>query len=406
MPEPTTTSPQLNHPDDAIRAFIAATRPVGTTHVSIAQAPGRILAQPILADRDSPPLTVSSMDGFAVRAADAPAKGASLPISLTCHIGHPPQTLPRASVARIVTGAPLPVNADTIVPKEHAIENSGVFRLAQGHTSITPGAFVRHRGENAKSGDQIIPSGDFFSPAHAAAAAAFGAANIHVHEKVRLAVVITGDELATRDGAIEPWMIRDSNSATLSAMFEQSPWVEWIGACRVADTLTAVRMGLAGAIETADAVIITGGVSMGESDHVPAAIREVNADILFHRVAQRPGKPMLGAVTSSGVPIFALPGNPVSVAVTARRIVHSALAHRAGITRPPSTAAVTIDNPDHQSLHLVWHRPVRFTRPGHAELLPTQGSGDIVSIARSDGFIEIPTQSPTTAGPWPFYPWT
>ncbi len=406
MPDTIPNPPHLTHPDEAIAAFQGATRPVDITRRSLGAAAGRVLARPILADRDSPPLSVSSMDGFAVRAADIPSTEVSLPVAISSHIGRPREVLPARSVARIVTGAPLPESADTVVPKEHAIESDHVFRLSPDAPPLTRGSFVRHQGENANVGDTILTPGEALTPAHIAAAAAFGADTIDVHEKVRVDVVITGDELATHDGPIEPWIIRDSNIATLTAMFSTLPWIEWVGVCRVADTLTAVRVGLENALDSADAIIVTGGVSMGESDHVPAAVREINATALFHRISQRPGKPMLGAVTADGVPIFALPGNPVSVAVTARRIVIPALAHRAGITRFPLPASVTIDNPDHKSLHLVWHRPVRFTTAGHAELLLTQGSGDIVSIARSDGFIEIPTQTPSAAGPWPFYPWT
>ncbi|QQS09419.1 MAG: molybdopterin molybdotransferase MoeA [Phycisphaerales bacterium] len=406
MPDTIPNPPQLDHPNEAIAAFQGATRPVGVSQSPLGAAAGRVLARPILADRDSPPLTVSSMDGFAVRAAELSGQDVSLPIAVTCHIGRPCEILPKGSVARIVTGAPMPEGADTVVPKENAIESDHVFRLRPDAPPLVRDSFVRHRGENAKTGDKILTPGEPLMPANIAAAAAFGANTIDIHERVRVAVVITGDELATHDGTIEPWTIRDSNSATLTAMFSTLPWIEWVGVCRVADTLTAVRAGLENALESADAIIVTGGVSMGESDHVPAAIREINATTLFHRISQRPGKPMLGAVTSTGVPIFALPGNPVSVAVTSRRIVLPALAHRAGITRMPAPAAVSLDNPDHKSLHLVWHRPVRFTSAGHAELIPTQGSGDIVSIARSDGFIEIPMQTPSAAGPWPFYPWT
>ncbi len=158
-------------------------------------------------------------------------------------------------------------------------------------------------------------------------------------------------------------------------------------------------------LDACDAVVLTGGVSMGDYDHVPAAVEAVGGRTVFHKLALRPGKPMLGAVGPRGQAILGLPGNPVSVMVTVRRLGIAALRRLAGFAKvDPPLPMVSLQEASTKPLHLWWYRPVRLLADGKAELVHSMGSGDLVSAARSDGFIELPPHA-QGEGPWPFYTW-
>src|SRR5690606_38464128 len=204
---------------------------------------------------------------------------------------------------------------------------------------------------------------------------------------------------------ITEFQLRDSNGPTLAAMFTGRPWIGAIDRARAPDDPGAIRGALSAMLEEgADAAIVTGGVSMGDYDHVPEVVRSLGAEVLFHKLPQRPGKPMLGAILD-GRPILALPGNPVSVMVTARRIAMPVLRRMAGFAPEPAPGVVTLTNPGDKTLDLWWHRPVRLSTggaglhpageghalsatPGLATLITSKGSGDIPAAAGSDGFVE------------------
>jgi molybdopterin molybdotransferase len=236
---------------------------------------------------------------------------------------------------------------------------------------------------------------------------------VRVRRPLRLAILVTGDELRPLGEAITEFQLRDSNGPTLAAMFTGKPWIGAIERARAPDDPGAIRDALSAMFERgADAAIITGGVSMGDHDHVPDVVRSLGAEVLFHKLPQRPGKPMLGAVLG-GRPILALPGNPVSVMVTARRIVAPVLRRVAGFAPEPAPPVVTLTNPGGRTLDLWWHRPVRLPTSGAglhpageglASLVVSKGSGDIPAAAGSDGFVEIPPGA-SGAGPCAFYAW-
>jgi molybdopterin molybdotransferase len=151
-------------------------------------------------------------------------------------------------------------------------------------------------------------------------------------------------------------------------------------------------------------LIATGGVSMGERDFVPQVVRELGAEVLFHKVTQRPGKPVLGAVLPDGRPIFGLPGNPQSVMVTARRMVVPVLERLAGIERPLPPTVMRLERHDERRLDMWWHRFVRVTGVGAAALVDVSSSGDVIGAAQSDGFVEVPPGQ-GGEGPWPYFGW-
>ncbi len=246
--------------------------------------------------------------------------------------------------------------------------------------------------------------------------AAVGCATPRVRDRVRVAVIATGDELTDPRQEPGPFQVRDSNGPAVCAVLASNAWVHVASVHHVPDDPDLLRSVLQSSTDTCDAVVLTGGVSMGHRDPVREAVERVGGEVIFHGLPQRPGKPMLGGV-ARGVPLFGLPGNPVSAMVTCVRIVVPVLAARAGCTSPmtcadasgaPWAPRVALSAPDDARLDLWWHRLVRLTRDGQAELLDARGSGDIAAGGRSDGFIEVPPRGwadDAADGRFSFYPW-
>ena len=393
-------------PAEALRLLAEHLAPVADEPVDLHHAVGRVLAQPVDADRDSPAHDVSAMDGYAVRLADLAELTDDMPVAGEVTTGNEPPAMPDGAAMAIFTGGCVPRGADAVIRREDVVESPGRIRLAVARDAIKPGDNIRRQGENLTDGARVLDAGRRIDAAVMAALASFGMARPRVHRRVRVAVIVTGDELLNADDTPAPWQVRDSNGPALAAMLAPLPWVDFQGICRAPDTLDA----LIGAIHTqlpgCDALLLTGGVSMGDHDHVPAALDAVGAEQLFHRLPIRPGKPLLAAVGPRGQAILGLPGNPVSVMVTARRFAVAALHRRAGLAAGfDAPAAVRLTNPDDKTLKLWWHRLVRFVEPGVAELVPGKGSGDVAAASCSDGFIEIPPGA-QGAGPWPCWPWS
>jgi molybdopterin molybdotransferase len=250
----------------------------------------------------------------------------------------------------------------------------------------------------------MIP-GTKFHQASFSAIAASGQQQVQVYRKVSVAIINTGDELLGMDEPLQPWQIRDSNGPTLEFLLKQIPWVRLASRHRVKDSLDAIRGKLAEVLADVDAVLMTGGVSMGDTDYVPQAIRDVGARISFHRIPIRPGKPILGAATSNGKLILGLPGNPVSVAVTSLRLGVPLLRQLAGFQEIlPTPLTVSIVNSDGKVIPLTWYRLGQIVENGKVRLVESQGSGDLISLAKSHGFVEVPPNT-SGAGPYPWHAW-
>jgi molybdopterin molybdotransferase len=345
------------------------------------------------------------MDGYALRLADAALQ--TLKVSDEVRIGHAPRPLAPHTAAKIVTGAPVPPGADTVIRREDVRESpDSILIPPEVARQLKPGNSIRRRGENLPANQPVLDAGTEVTAPAAAALACFGEHKPFVHRKVRVGVLITGDELIADDETPTDYQLRDSNGPTLRTLLSRLPWIELTAVARAKDEPNALYDAAHTLLKTSDALILSGGVSMGDRDFVPATLARLGAQTIFHKVPQRPGRPVLGAISQDGSPILALPGNPLSVMVTARRMAIPVLARRAGLAREPGRPMpVTIAAPDNRTLDLWWQRPARLTPPGQVELLPTVGSGDIPAAARSDGFIEIPPRQ-TGPGPWPYYSWT
>lgn len=417
--------------------------------LALSHAMGRILAEPVACDRDSPAFDYAAMDGYAVRAADLAVQSdltandpqRTLAVVGEAPIGCAPPVLPgipqcadsTPPAIRIVTGAAIPAGADAVIKREdvgeHADGQHVTAILIAPHVAarVRSGDHIRKRGENARAGDTVLDAGTVLTAAAVGTLAAVGCAQPRVHPRLRVALITTGDELVAPDEIPADFQIRNSNAATIAAVLGAQAWIEVVfggfgSSTHVGDDQHTLDAVLCEAISHADAVVLTGGVSMGHRDPVRAAVETCGADVVFHGLPQRPGKPILGAIAphanSAGVPIIGLPGNPISAMVTCIRIVMPLLAALAGASQRPTGAGagrarisgtpllVPLANPDGKSLNVWWHRLVRIDAAGQAELIDGRGSGDIIAGGCSDGFVEVP---PTSSGRpdnlVPFYPW-
>lgn len=380
-------------------SLLARVRPVGAEPVPLAQAHGRALAQAVLADRDSPACDVSAVDGYAVR----PSEGATLPVAFDVPAGSPAPALPRGACARVMTGAPVPAGAEAMVPREKTDETDPARIRFLAAPAL--GANIRRQGENLAAGAAVLEAGCALTPAAAACLSVFGVSEAQVFRQLRLAVLITGDEVRQAADAVRPHQVRDANGPALQGLFAPLPWVESVAVRFVKDEPQALRAAVDAALASCDALLLTGGVSAGDLDFVPRVLKEAGCEVVFHKMAIRPGKPLLGALTQDGKPVFGLPGNPVAVMTCARRFALPALRLRAGFAQgPPGCGCVEIQNPDGKILDLTWFRPVKVMSCGKAQLMPTQGSGDPAGAARGDGFVEVGPGEPAV-GFLPFFPW-
>ena len=394
----------LPSPDDALRSLLDRLSPVGTERVRLRDAAGRVLAEDAATDRPSPALSVSAMDGYAVdlgrlRAGRVGVEGEG-------SIGRPPVTLREGSAARIVTGAPVPHGATAVLRREDVVEGEGWIEIGVDLIArLKEWENIRREGENGAAGTVFARAGREITPPVAGALAAFGVASPVVRRRVRVAIVATGDEIVAPEERVEAWRLRDSNTFSLAAFVGGAAWLVLVSAERCTDEPAPLRGALGRALDAADAVFVSGGVSMGHRDFVPAVLESLGVERVFHRVAQRPGKPLWAGVGPGGRAVLALPGNPVSVMVTARRFGAPALGRLAGLDRfGGPDGVVWLEGEVERAIPLWLHRLVRLRAPGRAERVATRGSGDVVGAAASDGFVEMPPGENGT-GPWPFYAW-
>jgi molybdopterin molybdotransferase len=380
----------------AVRAVEAEIAPIDDTA-------GRALAQDIALDHPSPPCDVSAMDGYAVRT--PVAGGATLRVLGEAAAGRPAPAMPADAdgVIRIFTGAPVPEGASAVAQRELFKESADAVTL-RPDAVVREGMHIRRRGENGAPGDTVCAGGRIIGAAQMAALASCGITQVRVRRRVRIGVLVTGDEALPADSQPEAWQLRDSNGPSLRGMIAPLSWIERVECVRVGDERAEVAAAVASLLDRSDALLVTGGVSAGDRDHVPGALGDLGVGTLFHRLAIRPGKPVLGAVDGMGRPILGLPGNPVSALVTASLLALPALCLRAGVEPPASAGLVDVRGDARAPASLHWFPLVRVDPNGGASLVESRGSGDWIAAARSDGFIEIPPGE-SVRGLRRFRPW-
>jgi molybdopterin molybdotransferase len=296
---------------DARARMIKAARPVdGTERVSLAEAARRVLAEDVLATLDMPGVDNSAMDGYALRLTERSPEG--LPVALRVPAGAGVMHLPAGGCARIFTGAPVPLGADAVVPQERVTLDAEGRMHVEGE--LGEGANIRRRGEETRAGELLLPAGARLDAAAIALLASHGVSEVAVIRRLKVALLSTGDELIEPGALRVPGQVYDSNRVMLAALLAQAG-CELLDFGVIPDAPLDLHHAFAEARDTADLVMCTGGVSVGEEDHVRPVIERLGG-IAFHGVAMKPGKPFalgyLGESLQAGTPLIALPGNPVA----------------------------------------------------------------------------------------------
>lgn len=392
--------------DEALRRLLAQLPEPAADRfetVGLHAAQGRVLAEDIDANRDVPPHANSAMDGYAVRAAETSSGTAPLPVTQRIAAGQVGQCLRPGSCARIFTGAPLPEGADAVVMQENCETQNGSIRVLK---PVTAGENVRPAGADIKKDSRLFAAGRRLRAQDLGALASLGLTRLQVVKPLRVALMTTGDELQRPGKALEPGQIYDSNFTTLLAMLSALN-MQVIDCGRVGDTLDSTRAALLAAAETADCVITTGGVSVGEEDHVRAAIEQIG-ELKLWKLAVKPGKPFafgsLNRPDESATPcqFFGLPGNPVSAYATFALLVRPALLAMQGVTDLAPRRFVVSAGFDRavSGARQEYLRACLRESEGEllAEPLANQSSGVAASLSHSDGLLIVPPQTPVRRG--------
>ncbi len=298
---------------------------------------GRVLAEDIAAERDQPPFDRVTMDGIAIAYRDFAAGVRGFEVVGTQAAGAAPLALTRsAQCVEIMTGASLPRGADTVIPVERVTRN-GARADVDARASVADKQFVHPRGSDRNNGDIVLRAGSRIGSPEMAVLASAGRGTVAVAALPHIAVVSTGDELVDVDEPLAPYQIRSSNDRAIEASLTARGLAR-VTRSRLRDDATTLHAALAQLDADSDALVLSGGVSMGQFDFVPAVLAELGARLVFHKIRQRPGKPLWFGISARGKPIFALPGNPVSTLVCATRYIVPALHTAAGL-RPTAGRA-------------------------------------------------------------------
>jgi len=398
--------PPLLSLDEALPLLLARAQPLaGVEVVSTFEGDGRVLAEDLFSALQVPPQDNSSMDGYAVRCADVVTPGALLKVTQRIPAGTHGQPLQPGEAARIFTGAPIPQGADAVVMQEDCAAEGDAVRVQQ---VPAPGQWIRRSGEDVARGDRVLSVGDRLSPAALGLAASIGLASLKVAVRPRVALFSTGDELVmpgeVSPEAMQPGAIYNSNRFFLRALLQRLG-CEVTDLGIIPDQREATEAALRAAAEHHDLILTSGGVSVGEEDHVKPAVEKWGALTLWS-LAIKPGKPFaFGAIRRldgvSSAHFMGLPGNPVSSFVTFLLLVRPFVLALQGATHlaPPSQP---------MQAHFEWPRAdkrreflrVRRNAKGGLDLFPNQSSGVLTSAVWGDGVIDNPPGQTIRAGQW------
>ncbi|MHC4251392.1 MAG: molybdopterin molybdotransferase MoeA [Planctomycetota bacterium] len=382
-------------PQEALKIVLAHVEPIGTERVPIEAALRRCLAEDVLADRDLPTMDRSAMDGYAIRARDVNRLPCRLTLVGEVAAGSSgrPQVRPSSCVS-IMTGANLPPGADTVVMVEATRASGDAVTILDA--PVARGNVLR-RGSITRRGQVVVAAGTILGATEIGVCAAVGEAKPRVFRRPSVGLISTGREIREAGAEVGPHEIRNSNGPALRAAL-----VSWgfpdVSANAVADDVEETVACLRSMLARHEVVILTGGVSVGKYDFVRQAVESVGGAVRFHKVAMKPGKPVLYATAEGGRHIFGLPGNPQSCFVGFHEFVLPALRRLAGIRTEechPTLSLRTIASlpPHRERWRFALARLVRGAEGLSAEPVRSTGSADLVAGSRADGVIPVPPRA-------------
>ena len=376
--------------------------------VALDDAAGRVLRQTIVAERDQPPFDRVTMDGIAIAHSDYRIGQRDFPIQGTQMAGEPATRLVPGCCIEIMTGASLPGGADCIIPVERIRAEDDVATLEDGYAP-EQWQFIHARASDYAEGDDLLTPGRRVSPLDVAVIASAGLAEVATGKRPVIRILSTGDELVAPGEPIAAHQVRMSNGQAIAAMLGSHGY-DGARHEHIVDRRDALQERIASHLDAADVIVLSGGVSMGKADYVPEVLDRLGVRIVFHKVLQRPGKPMWFGIAPGDKPVFALPGNPVSALVCSRQYLVPALDKASGLADPlPEFASLAGDvtfNPD-----LTCYQPVRLISNAAGQVLAmpvhTNTSGDFAALSATDGYVELareqsffPTGTPVRLFRW------
>lgn len=367
----------------------------GSVEVALADAPGAVLRQDVLAERDQPPFDRVMMDGIAIVQGAWAAGRRAFRIQGSQGAGEPAQPLAADDACiEVMTGTALPPGADCVVPVEQIRVADGVATIADD-ARVAPRQFVHGRASDHPRGALLLAAGTVIRSPEMAVLASAGNPVVRVARRPRFAVIALGDELVDAGEPIAPHQIRRSNDRAIVAALRLHGYPD-VASEHVLDDPRTIEARVAARLTEADVLILSGGVSMGRYDYVPGVLQSLGVERVFHNVAQRPGKPMWFGVHSDGKAVFALPGNPVSTLVCFTRYVLPAVAHALG-TRPAPPPRVALAEAVSCPAPLTYFVPVVLGQDADGVMRArprlTNTSGDFAALAGTDGFVELPLEA-------------
>ena len=388
----------------ALQLALDAAVPLAAATVPLAESVGRVTARAVVSNETSPNADLAAMDGFAVRAGNLRGASAAAPCRFAV-IGAvaagerpPPRGTDGAGVVRVATGALLPDGYDTVLPFEEVTEKGGAIAVS---APVAAGANVRRRGEDHRPGDVLLEAGRRIAPPHVLLLANLGCAEVTVVRRPRVAVLATGSELVEDlAAALQPGQVRNSNARYLVAALHAAgcqPFLLRAAGDDPGVICERLRHALVADEPVVDLVVTIGGVSRGAADYVTAALASLDAEVLFHGVAIRPGKPVLCArLPERGTVLFGLPGNPLAVLATFRALVAPYL--RALQGQPPAVpvvarlGAVATGRPG-LTRFVLGHRTAAADGSEQVVPMPRQKASEVAALRHADRWLVIPPEA-------------
>jgi molybdopterin molybdotransferase len=372
---------------EAQQLVIGQARSFGKEKVYLDNAIGRVVAERIVADRDYPPFNRAAMDGYAIRHSDWEAGLRSFIIRETIFAGSISQSnIEKGECYRIMTGAAVPECADTVIRREDVLEKLDAIECLLESVNIYQ--HIAKRGEDLKKDESLSSAAVMCSPAITGLLASIGKNEVLVERLPKVAIITTGDEVVNVDQPVNSVQIRNSNSHLLKAFLKK--WNIVVNSCvHVQDQVDKIESTLTAALSV-DIIIICGGVSAGDADHVPRVLDHLGAKKIFHKVAIKPGKPIWFGKFDNGPTVFALPGNPLSCMVTFKLFIEFFLSYSFSLGEPQQLS-LRLNGSRSKKSQLDEFFPVQIIgAPSQFEIVPFNGSGDITAAIQADAIARHP----------------